>query len=68
MLVVLASCSNSPKTPEVIAKNPATLKVYSFQEYYPVGATVDKVSGTLLYTPGGQLFDPDHRHQGLRCH
>lgn len=53
MLVVLASCNNSPKTPEVIAKNPATLKVYSFQEYYPVGATVDKVSGTLLYTAEG---------------
>ena len=53
MLVVLASCNNSPKTPEVIAKNPATLRVYTFQEYYPVGATPDKIAGTLLYSPEG---------------
>ena len=53
MLVVFASCNNSPKTREVIAKNPATLRVYSFQEYYPVGATPDKISGTLIYSPEG---------------
>ena len=52
LICVMVSCNNS-KTPEVIAKNPATLKVNYFRQYYAVGDKEDKLVGTLSYTAEG---------------
>lgn len=52
LICVMVSCNNS-KTPEVIAKNPATLKVNYFRQYYAVGDGPEKLVGTLSYTAEG---------------
>ena len=53
LICVMVSCSNNAKLPEVIAKNPATLKVNYFRQYYAVGDKEDKLVGTLSYTAEG---------------
>jgi len=54
LICVMVSCNNSGTKPqEVIAKNPATLKVNYFRQYYAVGDTEDKLVGSLSYTAEG---------------
>lgn len=53
LICVLVSCNGNAKTPEVIAKNPATLKVNYFRQYYAVGDGPEKLVGTLSYTAEG---------------
>lgn len=53
LICVMVSCNGNAKTPEVIAKNPATLKVNYFRQYYAVGDKEDKLVGTLSYTAEG---------------
>lgn len=53
LICVMVSCNGNAKTPEVIAKNPATLKVNYFRQYYAVGDGPEKLVGTLSYTAEG---------------
>ena len=54
LICVMVSCNNNGTKPqEVIAKNPATLKVNYFRQYYAVGDGPEKLVGTLSYTAEG---------------
>ena len=51
VLVFTVSCKNNPKpTPTPTPTRAASLEVYSFKNYYPIGATKANLVGTLVYT------------------